>query len=99
MAPRLLLQQLLEDICPNVYFQPPASLTMQYPAIVYRRDPADTKHANNLPYRITQQYEVTLIARDPDSNLRDKLAALPTSQHARFFVADNLNHDVFSIYF
>lgn len=99
MAPRQQLQSILEDICENVYFQPPANVQMVYPAIVYRRDPGDTKFANNTPYDYIQQYEVTLISRDPDDAIFGNLVALPMTTHARNFVADNLNHDVFSIYF
>jgi hypothetical protein len=88
-----------EAITPNVYFQPPRNVDMSYPAIVYRRDPMDTRHADNMPYVITRQYEVTLITENPDSSLVDQLAAFPTARHDRFFVADNLNHDAFSIYY
>lgn len=99
MAPRSELQTALEVICDHVYFQPPANAQMVYPAIVYRRDPADTKYADNKPYTVTKQYEVTVISRDPDSDICDKVAAFPLTRHDRFFVADNLNHDVFTIYF
>lgn len=99
MAPRLQFDDILRAICPNTYFQPPANVQMVYPAIVYRRDPADTKHANNKPYSVTKQYEVTLITRDPDDIIWGSLAALPTARHDRFFPADGLNHDVFNIYY
>jgi len=94
---QLVLESLKTDL--KVYFQPPETVKMEYPCIVYRRDPGTTKFANNRPYSYEQQYEVQLIARSPEISLFDKLVALPKSSHARFFVADNLNHDVFSIYF
>ena len=97
--PRTDLQDILEAICPNVYFQPPANVQMVYPAIVYHRDTGSTTFANNLPYNYEQRYELSLIARDVDSNLHEQIRALPKTSHARFYVADNLNHDVFSIYF
>jgi len=93
------LQDILEVICPNVYFQPPENVQMVYPAIVYQRDTGSTTFANNRPYGYEQQYQLTLISRDPDSELREQIGALPKASHARFYVADNLNHDVFSIYF
>ena len=34
----------------HTYFQPPASVKMKYPAIVYELDDIDTKHANNSIY-------------------------------------------------
>jgi hypothetical protein len=71
---------------------------MQYPCIVYERDNASTKYADNLPYRHTVRYQVTLIDRSPDSDVYDKLAALPLSSFSRHFATSGLNHDVFVIY-
>jgi hypothetical protein len=72
---------------------------MTYPAIVYERDRADTKFADDRPYSVTKQYSITLISKNPDESIFDALAALPMCAHERHFVADNLNHDVFNIYF
>lgn len=99
MAPRSEFQQLLETMCPNVYFQPPSNVEMVYPAIVYRREPGSQTYANNGPYNFTAKYDVTLITRNPDDDIFRKLSNTWLSRHDRFFVADNLNHDVFTIYF
>lgn len=72
---------------------------MQYPAIVYHRDGADTEFADGAPYRYCKRYQVTVIDRDPDSQVPDKVAGLPQCLMVRFFVVDNLNHDVFTLYF
>lgn len=96
---RLQLQALLKTLCTNVYFQPPENVQMQYPCIVYNRDDANTTFADNLPYHRTMRYQVTVIDRNPDSGIPDKVAALPMTSFERFFVADNLNHDVFNIFF
>lgn len=93
------IQSLLELLCPNVYFQPPANIVMQYPCIVYSRDSGNTIFADNNPYRFEKRYSVTVIDRDPDSPILDKIADLPKSSFTRHFTADNLNHDVFMIYF
>jgi hypothetical protein len=99
MAPRLDLQALLESIAPNVYFQPPENINMQYPCIVYNRDFAETEFAGNGPYRFTLRYMVTVIDRDPDSDIPGKVAMLPMCTFNRFFTADNLNHDVYNLFF
>ena len=101
MGQRLQLQNLLEELLgsTNVYFQPPANLQMKYPAIVYSRDPADTKFADNVPYSYTKRYQVTVLDRNPDSDIPDKIASLPLCTHDRSYPADNLNHDVFNLYF
>lgn len=97
---RLELQTKLEEILEsvNVYFQPPPNLVMQYPCIVYERDNATLKNANNLTYFWRPRYQVTLIDRNPDSDVIDKLAALPLSSFSRHFATSGLNHDVFVIY-
>ena len=100
MASRLNLQTKLEEILGsrNVYYQPPASVKMQYPAIVYRRKDVDTRFANNVVYMLSSSYEVVLIDKNPDSEFVDKILRLPYCSYDRHYTADNLNHDVFTIY-
>lgn len=97
MDRRLQLHNLLKEITENVYFQPPT--TMVYPCIKYALDDANTQFADNITYRIAWRYMVTVIDRNPDSEIYKKVAVLPTCAFDRFFVADNLNHFVFTLYF
>ena len=101
MAQRLDLQKLLVDLLgsPNVYFQPPPSLKMNYPAIVYNRDSIRTAFADNKPYKHKKRYQVTVIDPDPDSKIHERVAKLPMCSYERWFATDNLNHDVFNLYF
>jgi hypothetical protein len=99
MGQRLDLQTLLEGITTNVYFQPPTNIQLKYPCIVYKRDFADTEFADNAPYAYKWRYMVTVIDQNPDSEIPGKVAALPMTLFNRFYTVDNLNHDVFSIYF
>lgn len=94
-----LLRSLLPEGSKNVYFQPPSNITMQYPCIVYERDYAEDKHANNALYSHTKRYKVTIIDSDPDSVIPDKVAQLPLSAFQRFFVTEQLNHDIYNVYF
>jgi hypothetical protein len=72
---------------------------MQYPCIVYSRDMALSSFADNIPYRRTKRYQVTVMDRDPDSLIPDKVADLPRCTLNRFFTQDGINHDVFQLYF
>lgn len=99
MAQRLELQAVLESMAPNVYFQPPNNVQMKYPCIVYKRDSARTEFAGNTPYRRKKRYLVTVIDQNPDSLIPDAVADLPMCTFDRHFTANNLNHDVFSIFF
>lgn len=101
MALRLQLQARLEVIlgATNVYFQPPANVQMKYPCVVYSRDTTEASFADNNPYRFTKRYQVTVIDRNPDSDIPDRVGALPMCLHDRTFAVDNLNHYVFTLYF
>jgi hypothetical protein len=99
MGTRLELQALLLTCAANVYFQPPESLKLTYPCIIYKRDSAKTIFADNEPYKHTKRYLITVIDPDPDSDIPDKVAALPKCVYDRFFPADKLNHDTFKIFF
>lgn len=99
---RLELNALLESFLPEgkeAYFQPPNGLKMKYPCIVYRRDDADDLFADNVKYRQIPRYKVTVIDLDPDSDIPAKVAALPMSSFDRSYTADNLNHDVYNLFF
>lgn len=99
--PRTELQTILEDILgtDHVYFQPPSNITMSYPAIVYQKDWARADRADNATYVHTWRYMVTVIDKDPDSLVLDQIAALPATTYVRHFAVDNLNHDIFDVYF
>ena len=101
MGTRLELQATLESLLgtDHVYFQPPSNVTMQYPAIVYNRDYRKTNFADNLPYAGRWRYQVTVIDRDPDSLIPEKVVGLPMTTFVRHFTADNLNHDIYDVYF
>lgn len=101
MAPRLELHELLKDILgsDNVYFQPPPTVQMKYPCIVYKRDWALTEHAGNLPYLHEKRYLVTVIDRNPDSEIPQKIAMLPKCIFDKHFTASNLNHDAYKLFY
>jgi hypothetical protein len=101
MGQRLELQDLLIQILgtDQVYFQPPPTVSMEYPCIVYRRDFELTRFADDKPYSLRKRYQVIVIDRDPDSVIPDKVAELPLCIYDRFYTTENLNHDVFKLFF
>lgn len=101
MGSRLELDTLLRSILgsDNIYFQPPESISLKYPCIIYNRDYIKTEFANNSPYTLGLRYSVTVIDKNPDSVIPNNIAALPKCTFERHFTADNLNHDVFNLYF
>lgn len=83
----------------HVYYQPPETVKLSYPCIRYEKAPGDQRHADNQLYSYRSRYNITLITRDPDSDLVWKLLELPMCRYDRHFTADNLYHDVFELYF
>lgn len=101
MASRLDLQTQLEEILGsrNVYYQPPESIKLSYPCIIYGLDRIDTRDANNRKYKIDKSYQLTLIDEDPDSDLVEPILELPMCRFDRSFSSDGLNHYTFTIYY
>lgn len=101
MSNRLKLHEILCEVLGSrqVYFQPPESVKMQYPAIVYSRNRIDNDHANDGVYIQSPSYIVTVIDKNPDSELVEKVSRLPMCRFDRHYTADNLNHDIFTIYY
>lgn len=89
---------LLKTFVDNVYFQPPVNIRLEYPCIIYKRDNAHTIFADDKPYDIRTRYMVIVIDQDPDSEIPRKVASLPMSSFNRFYIAENLNHDVYSVF-
>ena len=101
MADRLELHSVLQELLgsSNVYYQPPESIKMQYDAIRYSKKTIDSKYANDRKYSMTDCYEVIVISRLPDNPVIKKLLSLPYCSYDRHYVADNLHHDVLTIYY
>lgn len=101
MRSRLELHEILCDILgsQNVYFQPPTNVSMRYPAIVYNLSDIENKHADDGVYSFTNQYQITLIDRNPETDVIYKINQLQTANFIRSYSSDNLNHWVFEIFF
>lgn len=101
MASRVELQTKLEELLgsKNVYYQPPESLKMEYPAIRYSKSKIESRYADGINYSNFTRYEIIVIDRRPDNDVVDKILKLPLSSFERHYTADNLNHDVIRLYF
>ncbi len=82
----------------HVYFQPPESVKMKYPAIVYSLDDIDVKRANDALYLKAPGYLVTLIDKSPNSGYINKILEIPHCSFVDSYSVDNLNHFIFKIY-
>lgn len=96
------------DGCQHVYYQPDANVKLHYPCAVYVRDGMIPYQADNGRYVTNWAYRITIIDRDPISScinaegtktIIDAISELPKCSYIRHFVNENLNHDVFKIYY
>lgn len=102
MGSRVNLQIELESVLGsrNVYFQPPETLKIKYPAIIYELSNIDLKKANNNNYLKDRNYKVTLIHSDPENDLVDKLLDhFLYIELERPYKAGNLYHYVFNLFY
>ena len=72
---------------------------MVYPCIVYKRENIDFKYANDKSYCNMVKYSVTVIDKNPNSQLVDQILNLPLCSFDRHFTKDNLNHDVYKLFY
>lgn len=101
MASRVDLHRELERLLgfKHVYYQAPESVKMEYPAIRYSRSDVNTKSANNKPYMHKNKYEIIVIDRKPDNAVINEILKMPMSTYDKHYTADNLNHDVITLYY
>lgn len=93
-------EELVEALGNNrVYFQPPESVKLKYPCIIYKRATGFERNADDESYLMRIRYTVTLIDPNPDSQIIDKIMRIHYCSFDRHYVADNLNHDVFNVYY
>jgi hypothetical protein len=103
MSKRLELHKILVETLgsPNVYFQPPSTVVMKYPCIVYSRTEVNfsTRFANGGVYVYRRAYTAILVDPNPDSDVIDKLINLPYCHYDTHYTKNNLNHDAFTIFY
>lgn len=101
MATRLDLQTLLSGLTgvSKAYYQPPEDVRMDYPCIVYVKSAQPSGYADDIPYKRSTGYRVTIMDTNPDSLIPSLVAQLPTAKFITRFRKNNLYHDVYSIYY
>ena len=89
-----LLHQVMSDCGDdvNVYFQPPETVKLKYPCIIYRLRTMTSDYADDVPYHSTVGYDITYITRDPTSKVPVKLLSLPQFAFDRYYPFENLHH-------
>jgi hypothetical protein len=102
MDNRLLLHEKLKTLVGtnNVYFQPPASVLLAYPCVIYNIGKGESIYADNKLYNHTHKYDLIFIYQKPTTAIIEQvLGELSMSTLDRAYISDNLHHYAFSVYF
>lgn len=101
MSSRIDLHKILVELLgsKNVYYDPPSSVVMSYPAIRYTKDDINSTYANDAKYLNKTRYSIIVISKLPDNPVIAELMKLTYCSYDRHYVADNLHHDVLTLYY
>lgn len=101
MGSRIDLQKMLENILgsDHVYYDPPETVKIKYPAIIYSKNGVQSKRADDSRYQTLTRYDLIVIDRRPDNPVIEKLLDLSYCSYDRHYVSDNLHHDSLTIYY
>lgn len=84
----------------NVYFQSPSTVSMRYPCIRYALSKIPAHYADNIRYMSKEQYILTVIDPNPDSQIPYLLLEhFDMIDFDRPYTAENLNHFVLTLFY
>ena len=111
MERRILLHEELEDLLASdvatmpdgtlaIVFQPPETIKLKYPCVIYEIDDRSFRHADDRTYQLRPRYSVLVIDPDPDSQIANKIQMhFPMCRPERRYTSDNLYHDSLTLYY
>lgn len=96
------LQEILSNV-PGVkkaYYQPPESVKLVYPCIIYSMNGIRSNHADDIIYKSKKRYSVIVIDKDSESTIGDYIMEnVPYVGFDRMYTSDNLYHYTYTLFF
>lgn len=94
------LQKLLERLLNSrdVYSKPPSSNKLGYPCIIFQKDGENVKFADDSRFVYYNRYSLIVVSREATPKVCDDIANLPLCSFLKRYVADNLYHNVYQLY-
>lgn len=81
------------------YFQPPETLKLTYPCVVYAFERFDTRRANNLNYIINERYKISFLHKDADNGtVKQVMRKFEKIAHVQHYITNGVYNDVYFIY-
>ena len=93
---RLTLHQALIDVLGsrNVYYNPPETLKMEFPAIVYKLDFIEPIHADNKNYLDWTTYKIFVVSSKPDHPAIRKILNMEMTRYSTSYTREGFYHTV-----
>ena len=88
----------LKDIVDYVYFQPPESVKLQYPCVIYSLKDIKARKADNMPYTTSLGYSLLFMTKDPKDERIISFMNLEHCKFDRYYSADNVHHYSYTVY-
>jgi hypothetical protein len=99
MASRIDFDNILKAIpgIDHVYFQPPESMKIEYPCIIYTDSQSDPQFADDEVYLLPHRYVVRLVChpKDFDGPLKDRIAKILKTPMRQTYQKDRLYHCIY----
>lgn len=84
----------------KVYFQPPSTVKLHYPCIIYKRDGAFKEEADDSAYFYKPRYSLTVVDPNPDSKIADYIVThFSMCRIDRNYTSNNLHHFSIILYY
>lgn len=101
MTRREELQAMLETFLGsrNVYFQPPESIKLKFPCIVYSCSRVNARKADNTNYKLDTRYQATYITKNPEDPFVVKMLDLPYCSMDNTNTNDGLYHYNYTLFY
>ena len=97
----LKLDRLMRDTLGSdyVYFQPPESVSMFYPCVVWNLAKLPVVYADDKAYLKNPKYVIRYISPDPDDPMRDTLVDVLGVPIIQVYCKDGLYHFIYELYY
>lgn len=98
---RVKLHHVLEDLISSrhVYFQPPESVKLEYPCIVYNLAKVPVTHADDKVYLMNPKYVIRYISKGADDVTKLRLVQGLGTPIIQTYAQNGLYHYIYELYY
>ena len=77
---------------PHLYYQPDATVKLEYPCMVYHLKSMTSRYADDNPYHKIISFDITYITRSPASKVPTRMLDEQMFGFDRYYTSENLHH-------